>query len=288
VGGQDINYTATAANYVIKADDGTPKVSIFFVSYVKDDVADITRRPVSFIYNGGPGSASMYTHMGLGPKRIKLTDDGHGMPAPYEIEENGDSFLDATDMVFVDAPTTGYSRVAPGENPSQFYGVTQDATAFADFIYQYITRNNRWASPKFLIGESYGTTRSAQLASTLQSRHQIYLNGVALLSAVGFGNWGAGRSHQVFLPDLRDVGLVSQAAARRIAEAQRGTSGAGGARFRARSLRAGAGERRPDSTRRAPEDREGDGASHRSFAEVHRVGQPARQPAALVQGVDAR
>jgi carboxypeptidase C (cathepsin A) len=200
VGGQDINYTATAANYVIKADDGTPKVSIFFVSYVKDDVADITRRPIAFVYNGGPGSASMYTHMGLGPKRIKLTDDGHGMPAPYEIEENGDSFLDATDMVFVDAPTTGYSRVAPGENPSQFYGVTQDATAFADFIYQYITRNNRWASPKFLIGESYGTTRSAQLASTLQSRHQIYLNGVALLSAVGFGNWGADDRTKFFFP----------------------------------------------------------------------------------------
>jgi len=200
VGGQDINYTSTAANYVIKADDGTPKVSIFFVSYVKDDVADITRRPVSFIYNGGPGSASMYTHMGLGPKRIKLTDDGHGMPAPYEIEENGDSFLDATDIVFVDAPTTGYSRVAPGENASQFYGVTQDATAFADFIYQYITRNNRWASPKFLIGESYGTTRSAQLASTLQTRHQIYLNGVALLSAVGFGNWGADDRTKFFFP----------------------------------------------------------------------------------------
>lgn len=200
IGGQDISYTATAANYVIKADDGTPKVSIFFVSYIKDDVTDLTKRPLSFIYNGGPGSASMYTHMGLGPKRIKLTDDGHGMPAPYEIEENGDSFLDATDMVFIDAPTTGYSRVVAGENPSQFYGVTQDATVFADFIYQYITRTNRWASPKFLIGESYGTTRSAQLSNTLQNRHQIYLNGVALLSAVGFGNWGADDRTKFFFP----------------------------------------------------------------------------------------
>ncbi|HEX4947015.1 MAG TPA: peptidase S10 [Blastocatellia bacterium] len=202
IGGQQINYTATAATYVIKADDGTPKATFFFVGYTKDDVADKTKRPLSFIYNGGPGSASSYTHMGLGPKRVLLTDDGFGMPAPYSVVENGDSFLDATDMVFVDAISTGYSRPAPGESTAQFYGVEQDAQWFADFIYQYITRNERWASPKFLIGESYGTTRSAQLSYTLQRRHQIYLNGVALLSAVGFGNWGADDRTIFFLPTL--------------------------------------------------------------------------------------
>ncbi len=202
IGGQAINYTATAATYVIKADDGTPKATFFFVGYTKDDVADKSKRPVSFIYNGGPGSASSYTHMGLGPKRVLLTDDGFGMPAPYSIVENGDTFLDATDMVFVDAISTGFSRPAPGENTAQFYGVEQDAQWFADFIYQYITRNERWASPKFLIGESYGTTRSAQLSYTLQRRHQIYLNGVALLSAVGFGNWGADDRTIFFLPTL--------------------------------------------------------------------------------------
>lgn len=202
INGQEIKYAATAATYVIKADDGTPKATFFFVGYTKDDVADKSKRPVSFIYNGGPGSASSYTHMGLGPKRIVLTDDGFGMPAPYSIIENGDSFLDATDMVFVDAISTGFSRPAPGENTAQFYGVEQDAQWFADFIYQYITRNERWASPKFLIGESYGTTRSAQLAYTLQRRHQIYLNGVALLSAVGFGNWGADDRTIFFLPTL--------------------------------------------------------------------------------------
>lgn len=202
VGGQQINYTATAANYIIKADDGTPKASFFFVAYTKDDVQDRTKRPLSFVYNGGPGSASSYTHMGLGPKRIVLTDDGFGMPAPYSVVENGDSFLDASDLVFVDAISTGYSRPAPGENTAQFYGVEQDAQWFADFIYQYITRNERWASPKFLIGESYGTTRSAQLSYVLQRRHQIYLNGVALLSAVGFGNWGADDRTIFFLPTL--------------------------------------------------------------------------------------
>src|SRR5215470_16875954 len=200
IGGQQINYTATAANYIIKADDGTPKASFFFVGYTKDDTPDKSKRPVSFIYNGGPGSASSYTHMGLGPKRIVLTDDGFGMPAPYSIVENGDSFLDATDMVFVDAISTGYSRPAPGENTAQFYGVEQDATYFADFIYQYLTRNERWASPKFLIGESYGTTRSAELAGVLQERHQIYLSGIALLSSVAFSNWGADNRSEFFLP----------------------------------------------------------------------------------------
>ena len=200
IGGQQINYTATAANYIVKADDGTPKASFFFVGYTKDDTPDVTKRPIAFVYNGGPGSGSLFTHMGLGPRRIVLTDNGYGMPAPYSIIDNESSFLDTADLVFVDAISTGYSRPAPGENTAQFYGVVQDATYFSDFIYQYLTRNERWASPKFLIGESYGTTRSAQLASILQHRHQIYLNGIVLVSSVGFGNWGADDRTKFFLP----------------------------------------------------------------------------------------
>lgn len=200
VGGQAINYTATAATYVIKADDGTPKATFFFVAYTKDDVAEKAKRPVSFVYNGGPGSASSYTHMGFGPRRVLLTDDGQGMPAPYQMVENTESFLDSTDLVFIDAISTGFSRPAAGQDTAQFYGVVQDATYFADFIYQYLSRNERWLSPKFLIGESYGTTRSAQLSSVLQHRHQIYLNGVVLVSAVGFGNWGQDDRTIFFLP----------------------------------------------------------------------------------------
>jgi carboxypeptidase C (cathepsin A) len=200
VGGQQINYTATAGTYVVKSDDGMPKASFFYVAYTKDEVPDISKRPMSIVYNGGPGSASLFTHMGLGPKRIVLTDDGHGMPAPYSIVDNESSFLDATDMVFVDAISTGFSRPAPGENPTQFYGTVQDATWFSDFVYQYLTRNERWASPKFLIGESYGTTRSAQMASVLQQRHQIYLNGIVLVSSVAFANWGADDRFKFFLP----------------------------------------------------------------------------------------
>ncbi len=199
IGGQQINYTATAATYVIRADDGSPKATMFYVAYTKDGV-DATKRPLSFVYNGGPGSASLFTHMGMGPKRVTLTADGHGMPGPYSVTDNEDSFLDATDLVFIDAISTGYSRPAPGENPAQFHGIIQDANWFSDFIYQYITRNERWLSPKFLIGESYGTTRSAELAGVLQERHEIYLNGIVLLSSVAFSNWGADDRTEFFLP----------------------------------------------------------------------------------------
>jgi carboxypeptidase C (cathepsin A) len=200
IGGEQINYTATAATYVIKADDGTPKATFFFVAYTKDGVSDVSKRPISFVYNGGPGSASLFTHMGMGPEEVVLTPDGHGMPAPYTIKDNEDSFLDATDLVFVDAVSTGYSRPAPGQNPSQFYGVEEDATIFSDFIYQYITRNERWDSPKFLIGESYGTTRSAELSGVLQHRHSMYLNGIVLVSTVAFAPWGADDRSEFYLP----------------------------------------------------------------------------------------
>ena len=200
IGGQEMKYTATAATYNIKADDGTVKATMFYVAYTKDGVTDIAKRPISFVYNGGPGSASLFTHMGMGPKRVVLTPDGHGLPAPYTVVDNEDSFLDATDLVFIDAISTGFSRPAPGEAPTQFHGIIADANWFADFIYQYITRNERWASPKFLIGESYGTTRSAELAGVLQERHQIYLSGIALLSSVAFSNWGADNRSEFFLP----------------------------------------------------------------------------------------
>src|SRR4029077_7914444 len=118
----------------------------------------------------------------------------------YTTLDNEDSFLDATDLVFIDAISTGYSRPAPGENPAEFHGIIADANWFADFIYQYVTRNTRWSSPKYLIGESYGTTRSAELAGVIQDRHQIYLNGIVLLSSVAFSNWGADDRFIFFLP----------------------------------------------------------------------------------------
>ena len=200
IGGQQIQYTATAGTYVIKADDGTPKATFFYVAYTKDGVSDLAKRPLSFVYNGGPGSASCFTHMGMGPRSVMLTPDGHGLPAPYIIEDNRDSYLDATDMVFIDAISTGYSRPVTGQNAAQFHGIIEDANYFADFIYQYMTRATRWTSPKFLIGESYGTTRSAELSGVLQERHQIYLNGIVLFSTVAFANWGGDDRSIFFLP----------------------------------------------------------------------------------------
>jgi carboxypeptidase C (cathepsin A) len=201
IGGQVINYTATAGTLIIKADNGTPKATFFYVAYTKDGV-DPATRPVAFVYNGGPGSASLFTHMGFGPRRVELTPDGHGMPAPYRTVDNEDSFLDATDLVFIDAVSTGYSRPVPGQTPSQFYGIIEDANYFADFIYQYLNHAERWASPKFLIGESYGTTRSAELSGVLQERHQIYLNGIVLVSSVAFTDVSGDDRDAFFLPTM--------------------------------------------------------------------------------------
>jgi carboxypeptidase C (cathepsin A) len=166
----------------------------------REEVSDVAHRPISIVYNGGPGSVSLFTHMGFGPKRVVLTPDGHGLPAPYKITDNEDSFLDATDMVFVDAVSTGYSRPVAGQAPAQFYGIIQDANYFSDFIYQYITGNERWDSPKYLIGESYGTTRSAGLSGVLQERHQIYLNGIVLVSSVAFTDVSGDDRNAFFLP----------------------------------------------------------------------------------------
>ena len=202
VGGREIGYTATTGTYVIKSDDGGPKASMFYIAYTLDDVSDEAKRPLAFIYNGGPGSSSVFTHMGLGPRHLVLSEDGHGIPAPYRFEDNDDSLLDATDMIFIDAVSTGYSRPAPNQNPAQFYGLVADATLFSDFIYQYLTRNQRWASPKFLIGESYGTRRSAELSFVLQQRHQVYLNGITLISSNTLGDVGADERARLWLPSF--------------------------------------------------------------------------------------
>ncbi len=202
IGGSTIAYTATAGTYIIRADDGTPKATFFYVAYTKDGVTDPSTRPIAMVYNGGPGSGSLFTHMGFGPRRVVQAPDGHGLPGPYRTEDNEDSFLDATDMVFVDAVSTGYSRPAPGQNPSQFYGIIEDANYFADFFYEFLNRNQRWSSPKFLIGESYGTTRSAELAGVLQQKHEVYLNGIVLVSSVAFTNVSGDDRNAFFLPTM--------------------------------------------------------------------------------------
>ena len=185
IGGQEIKYTATAGTILLKLEDGTPKASVFYIAYTKDDVSDSSKRPVTFTFNGGPGSASIWLHLGaFGPRRVEMGDAGSLLPPPYKLVDNEFSLLDQTDLVFIDPVSTGYSRAVPGEAPKQFHGIEEDIQSVGDFIRLYATRNKRWTSPKFLAGESYGTTRAAGLSGYLQQRYGMYLNGIILISSI--------------------------------------------------------------------------------------------------------
>ena len=196
-GGKLINYDAYAGTLVVHPkgwDDAAQKqddeknppaeASMFYVAYFKADSKD-AQRPLTFLYNGGPGSSTVWLHMGaFGPKRVVTADNSHTPPAPYPVVNNNYSLLDVSDLVFVDAPGTGFSRISGKDKEKAFYGVDQDAHAFADFIVQFLAKYGRWNSAKYLFGESYGTTRSAALANVLERERNIDLNGVILLSQI--------------------------------------------------------------------------------------------------------
>src|SRR5215472_777164 len=183
VDGRLLKYTATAGRLPIKRGDGKIEAEMFFVAYTLDG-AEASKRPLTFAFNGGPGSASVWLHMGaLGPKRVVLQSTGFMPPAPYRMEDNPYTLLDKSDLVLVDAIGTGYSRAATPELTKKFLGVQGDIEAFSEFIRLYISRNERWSSPLFLFGESYGTTRSAGIAGNLSNRG-ISFNGITLLSMV--------------------------------------------------------------------------------------------------------
>ncbi len=197
IGGQDISYTVTTGTIILReeaekkgdavgvSEGEKPKASLFFVAYTRDDVADKTRRPLTFSFNGGPGSASVWLHLGLlGPRRVVMDDIGDLPQPPYRLTDNEYSLLDVTDLVFIDPVTTGYSRPVVGEKAKEFHGFRRDIESVGDFIRLYTTRYQRWTSPKFLIGESYGTTRSAGLSGYLQERHGLFLNGIMLVSSI--------------------------------------------------------------------------------------------------------
>jgi carboxypeptidase C (cathepsin A) len=198
IGGNVINYDAYAGTLIVhpkgwddvpqNADPDPknkgPEASMFYVAYFKSDTKGAPR-PVTFLYNGGPGSSTVWLHMGaFGPKRVVTADDTHTPAAPYSVVNNEYSLLDATDLVFVDAPGTGFSRLSGKDREKAFYGVDQDAQAFADFISQFLSKYGRWNSPKYLFGESYGTTRSAVLANILENERDVDFNGVILLSQI--------------------------------------------------------------------------------------------------------
>jgi carboxypeptidase C (cathepsin A) len=182
-GGRAVHYTATAGNLLIRDDEDKPNGSIFYVAYTEDG-ADRGTRPITFLYNGGPGSATIWLHMGsVGPIRVVTQSPEVSGPAPFKWVQNQYSLIDKTDLVFVDAPLTGFSRAVGKGTAKDFAGVDQDVKAFEKFITRYITVNQRWNSPKYLFGESYGTPRSAALVAALNN-DGIQFNGVVLLSSV--------------------------------------------------------------------------------------------------------
>jgi carboxypeptidase C (cathepsin A) len=202
VGGKEIKYTVTAGTMVLKEETADrekesegekPRAQVFFVAYTRDSngtksdekTANLQDRPLTFSFNGGPGSASVWMHLGvLGPRRVVLTDEGELPRPPFRLTDNQYSLLDETDLVFIDPVSTGYSRAVDGQKPKEWHEFRKDIESVGDFIRLYTTRYNRWLSPKFLIGESYGTTRAAGLSGYLQERHGLYLNGLMLISAV--------------------------------------------------------------------------------------------------------
>lgn len=185
--GEEIQYTVTTGTIILKEEDvdegEKQKASVFYIAYTKD--SESPDRPVTFSFNGGPGSSSVWLHLGLlGPKRVLMDDEGQPIGPPHQLTINEYTLLDQTDLVFIDPVSTGYSRTVPKEKPEQFHSIKRDIESVGDFIRIWTTRNKRWICPKFLIGESYGTTRAAGLAGYLQRRHGMYLNGIMFVSSI--------------------------------------------------------------------------------------------------------
>jgi carboxypeptidase C (cathepsin A) len=187
IGGQRVPYRATAGHQPVLDGDGEPIASLFFVYYERSDVRDRTERPLVISFNGGPGSASVWMHIGYtGPRFLNINDEGFPVQ-PYGVRDNPHSILDVADIVYVDPVNTGFSRIIGDARRDQFFGVNEDIAYLARWIDMFVSRRGRWTSPKFLIGESYGTNRVSGLASRLQGSHWMYLNGVVLVSPTGLG-----------------------------------------------------------------------------------------------------
>jgi carboxypeptidase C (cathepsin A) len=185
IGGQTIPYKATAATILLKNEKEEPTALIYSTAYTRTDAKDLTQRPIAFVYNGGPGSASLWLHMGaFGPRRVLTANADATPPAPYKMTDNAGSLLDRADLVFIDPVGTGFSHAVGKAQDKDFWGVDSDVKSLAQFITTYVSRNDRWNSPKFLIGESYGTFRSAALSNYLQSHEGMYFNGIVLISSV--------------------------------------------------------------------------------------------------------
>lgn len=185
IDGQTINYTATTGTMLLKNEKDSVIALFGFTAYFKDGVKDFNNRPITFAYNGGPGSSSIWLHMGaLGPKKVVLDDPNSMPPPPYKSEDNKYSLIDVTDLVMIDPVGTGLSKPAGKAKGDDFWGVNEDIKSVSEFIFQYIRSINRWNSPKFLLGESYGTTRSAGVSDYLFENMGLTVNGIIFVSTV--------------------------------------------------------------------------------------------------------
>ena len=185
IDGEEVRYTATAGKLTMKTDVGDEKAQIFYIAYTVNNKTAPQLRPLTFCFNGGPGSSSVWLQLGmLGPRRVMFPEDATLLRPPYRLHANPHSLLDVTDLVFIDPVSTGYSRPAKDEKKDQFHGYDEDIRSVAQFIHDYTTRNERWLSPKLVLGESYGGTRAAGLAGHPRERYRMELNGVVLVSAV--------------------------------------------------------------------------------------------------------
>lgn len=187
IGGTVVPYRVTVGTQPVWDADNQPIASVFYTYYERTDVADASRRPLLFSFNGGPGSASVWMHLAYtGPRLLRIDDEGFPVQ-PYGVQANPHSLLDVADLVYVDPVNTGFSRIVGNGKGEQFFGVNEDVAYLARWIGSFVTRRGRWLSPKYLIGESYGTTRVAGLAAALQGSQWLFLNGVVLVSPTGLG-----------------------------------------------------------------------------------------------------
>src|SRR5436190_5208925 len=206
IGGKPIAYTATAGTLVLRDEKDEPTAQFGYTAYVRKGTADPRTRAITFAYNGGPGSSSIWLHMGvLGPRRILTTDADPTPPPPYKMVDNDQSILDVTDIVMIDPVGTGYSHAVGKSENKNFWGTDPDISSVSQFIFQYVSDNDRWNSPKFLLGESYGTTRSAGVVDYLAQNKGMAMNGVVLVSVALdleaiFGWPGNERPYAMFIP----------------------------------------------------------------------------------------
>jgi carboxypeptidase C (cathepsin A) len=239
INGKELAYKAEAGMLPLLKEDGSPRANIFYVAYTVEGAADASRRPIMFCFNGGPGAAAVWLHLGgLGPRRARVNEDASLPPPPFELVDNEHTILPVADLVFIDPVATGYSRAAKDEKPEQFFGKDPDIAAMAEFIRLYTTRNKRWRSPKYLCGESYGVFRAAGLVAELQDRHGMFMNGLVLVSGlVDYGTIMPGPTndlpHALYLPSFTAVACahgrlpadLQANRARAIAEAEAFASG---------------------------------------------------------------